>query len=163
MVYQFLRKQMILSDLKSVWKFLSSPQNLQVITPGFLGFQVVSHNMPGKIYPGQIIIYQVKPVLKLRMTWVTEITHVRELFYFVDEQRAGPFRMWHHEHILETVDRGVEVVDRITYKLPFGFAGRVFHKSLVLGQLNKIFDYRERKLQELFNSNMRNKNLIIDV
>lgn len=162
-VYQFLRKQLISYDLESVWNFISSPRNLEIITPEFLEFKITSQNLPDKIYPGQIILYQVKPFLNISTTWATEITHIRDKFYFVDEQRVGPYKMWHHEHILEPVDKGVEIIDRITYCLPYGFIGKIFYKSLVLRQLNKIFDYRKHKLQEIFNILNHKKNLTIEV
>ncbi|MEN8908359.1 MAG: SRPBCC family protein [Clostridiales bacterium] len=149
-VYQFYRKQLISSDLESVWEFISSPQNLKIITPEFLGFQVISKNLPHKIYPGQMIFYELRPLLNMKSFWVTEITHVKELNYFVDEQRIGPYKIWHHEHQLIPANEGIEMIDVITYSLRFGFIGRLIHKPFVLRQLNKIFDYRKQKLEEIF-------------
>ena len=102
------------------------------------------------MYPGQIIQYTVSPFAGLNTRWVTEITHVKEGVYFVDEQRFGPYALWHHKHFIKETDTGVLMEDIIDYKLPFGFLGRWAHSLFVKKQLNSIFEYREKKLVELF-------------
>jgi ligand-binding SRPBCC domain-containing protein len=102
------------------------------------------------MFPGQIIQYWVSPLLGIRTKWVTEITHVIDKQYFVDEQRFGPYALWHHKHFFKAVDNGVEMIDIVDYKLPFGFMGTLVHPILVKPKLEQIFKYRTDKLVELF-------------
>ena len=102
------------------------------------------------MYPGQIIEYVVTPVAGIKTKWVTEITHVKDLEYFVDEQRFGPYSLWHHKHFLKEIKNGVEMEDLIHYKLPLGFLGQMVHPFLVRPKLQEIFEYRRKKLNELF-------------
>ena len=98
--YQFKRQQEINQPIEKLWNFISSPKNLKKITPDYMGFDVTSENLPDKMYEGMIISYKVSPVLGIKTNWVTEITHVEEGKYFVDEQRVGPYKIWHHQHFL---------------------------------------------------------------
>jgi ligand-binding SRPBCC domain-containing protein len=102
------------------------------------------------MFPGQIIQYTVSPFPGIKTLWVTEITHVQEPAYFVDEQRFGPYSLWHHKHFLRAVPGGVEMEDVIDYKLPFGFLGRMLHPILVRPRLKQIFQHRKEKLREIF-------------
>lgn len=104
------------------------------------------------MFPGQLIQYEVSPFIGYTTRWVTEITHVKQGEYFVDEQRFGPYALWHHKHFLKPVEQGVEMEDIIDYKLPFGLLGQWMHPFLVKKQLETIFNYREQKLIELFGS-----------
>ena len=131
------------------WRFLSDPANLKTITPDYMGFEIIS-GADRPMYSGQIIQYLVTPVAGIKTKWVTEITHVREGEYFVDEQRFGPYSLWHHKHFIKPIDGGVEMEDIIDYKLPFGILGQIFHPVLVKPKLREIFDYRKQKLIELF-------------
>lgn len=143
-------QQFLKCDRKTVWEFMSDPGNLAVITPAYMNFTVLSgHSDP--IYPGQVIQYHVSPVLGLRLNWVTEITHVKEGYYFVDEQRSGPYAFWHHQHHLEDVEGGTLMKDLVHYKAPFGLAGQLANSLFIRKQLNGIFAYRHAKLEELFN------------
>lgn len=135
--------------LEEAWNFISDPKNLKVITPDFMGFHIIS-GADESMYPGQIIQYTVSPVLGIKTKWVTEITHVIEKKYFVDEQRFGPYALWHHKHFLKEIPGGVEMIDVIDYKLPMGFLGELVHPFLVKPKLDAIFDYRYKKLIELF-------------
>ncbi|HOZ74189.1 MAG TPA: SRPBCC family protein [Flavobacterium sp.] len=137
--------------IEQAWDFLSDPKNLQVITPDFMGFNIIS-GTERSIFPGQIIEYTVAPVLGLKMQWVTEITHVIDKQYFVDEQRFGPYAFWHHKHFLKAVPGGVAMEDIIHYKLPMGVLGQLLHPLLVKPKLDAIFDYRREKLTLLFGS-----------
>lgn len=137
-------------DLATAWEFFSSPQNLQKITPAEMGFIITSDNETSKTYAGQIITYKISPVLGIPLDWMTEITHVQEPNYFVDEQRFGPYTMWHHEHHFKAIPGGVEMTDIVYYKLPLGFLGEIAHQLFVKQQLAGIFSYRSRKLIELF-------------
>ncbi|MBZ9730934.1 SRPBCC family protein [Salegentibacter sp. JZCK2] len=136
-------------SLKKAWEFLSSPGNLKTITPDYMGFNIIS-GADRPMYPGQIIQYIVTPVAGIKTKWVTEITHVRDKEYFVDEQRFGPYALWHHKHFLKEIPGGVEMEDIVDYKLPFGILGQMVHPILVALKLKEIFDYRQKKLVELF-------------
>ena len=134
---------------KEAWDFLSNPKNLAVITPPHMGFHILS-GADRPMFQGQIIQYIVKPFPLVSTKWVTEITHVQKGSYFVDEQRFGPYSLWHHKHFIKEVPDGVEMEDIIDYKLPFGFLGQIMHPFLVKKQLQKIFRFREKKLAEMF-------------
>ena len=131
------------------WDFLSNPKNLKRITPDYMGFKIVS-GASERMFAGQIIQYVVTPVLDIPTTWVTEITHVEEGNYFVDEQRFGPYALWHHKHFIKPIKNGVEMTDIIDYKIPFGVFGRMAHPIVVAPKLKEIFEYREKALIELF-------------
>jgi len=154
MLHVIKTRQLIKSDIDTVWDFISSPANLAVITPQSMGFEIIGEkNENEKMYEGQIIEYFVSPVAGIRMHWVTEITHVKDKEYFVDEQRFGPYSFWHHKHFLKAVDGGVEMTDIVHYKAPFGFLGRIANSIFIKKKLKTIFDYRYNKLEELFNRN----------
>ncbi len=128
---------------------LSIKQNLQIITPDSMGFKTLSGD-DKSIFAGQIIQYTVKPLLGIPVKWVTEITHVVDKAYFVDEQRFGPYALWHHKHFFKEIPGGIEIEDIVDYKLPMGILGRMVHPFLVKPKLKQIFDYRREKLIELF-------------
>ena len=136
-------------SLPEAWSFFSDPRNLPRITPPSLGLEVTS-DLPGVMYPGMIITYRVRPIPWVSVGWVTEITHVREPVLFVDEQRFGPYRFWHHEHHFREVEGGVEMEDIVHYALPFGIIGRVFGGPLVRRRLERIFSFRRRFLVREF-------------
>ena len=148
---QIIRKQIIKSDINTLWNFISSPENLEKITPKWMSFKITSKNLSKKMYAGMIISYKVKPVLNIPMKWITEITHVQEKEYFVDEQRLGPYKMWHHEHKLEKTKEGILMTDIITYIPPFGVFGRIINYFFIKKRVNKIFDYRYSILDNKFN------------
>lgn len=148
-VYTLHTTQFLPITLEEAWDFLSDPKNLKTITPDYMGFDIVS-GADRSMYAGQIIEYIVRPVLGIKTRWVTEITHVREPNFFVDEQRIGPYSLWHHKHFLKEVEGGVEMEDIIHYKIPFGFLGSLLHPIVVRPKLEGIFAYRKTKLEELF-------------
>ena len=149
-VYTLHQTLTIPSTIDKVWDFISSPGNLKKITPEYMGFDVTTKDLPEKMYPGMIISYKVSPFLGIKMTWVTEITQVSELKYFVDEQRVGPYKMWHHQHFIEPVEGGVLMTDIVDYQPPFGFLGAVANQLVIKSQLNEIFSYRTRQLEAYF-------------
>jgi ligand-binding SRPBCC domain-containing protein len=149
-VYQLHTEQKIPAGMEEVWGFISSPRNLKEITPDHMGFDITSEKLPEKMYPGMIITYKVSPLLGIKMTWVTEITHVREGSYFVDEQRVGPYSVWHHEHKIQPIEGGVLMNDIITYKPPLGFLGAIANRILIKKQLDDIFEYRKQALERIF-------------
>ena len=148
-IYQFSATIKLPISIKEAWKFLSDPANLKVITPPYMGFHIKS-DLNSEMYAGQIISYTVSPLLGLKLNWVTEISHVNEPLYFVDEQRFGPYSLWHHKHFLKEIDKGVEMIDIVHYKLPFSMISNQFHSILVQPKLKEIFEYRTAKLYELF-------------
>ena len=148
--YQLKTTQYIPATLDQVWDFVSSPGNLKRITPAHMGFNITSGDVPGKMYPGMIISLRVCPVPGIRMLWVTEITQVREKEFFVDEQRAGPYSMWHHEHHLKPADGGVLMTDIVSYRPPLGFLGKLANRLFIKKQLNNIFNYRNHELTKVF-------------
>lgn len=148
--YQLQTTQKIPATIDEVWDFISSPANLKKITPSYMGFDITSKNAGDKMYPGMIITYKVSPVFCIKMNWVTEITHVKEKEYFVDEQRSGPYSMWHHEHKIELIEGGVLMTDIVSYKPPLGVLGSIANKILIKNQLNEIFAFRENALNIIF-------------
>jgi len=147
-VYTFRNFQIIPSSLEKVWDFISSPQNLKHITPDYMGFDIISEELPEKMYAGMIIKYNVSPLMGIKTLWVTEITHVNELSYFVDEQRVGPYKMWHHQHILKAVDEGVIMTDIVDYQPPFGILGAIANSLIIHKKIEEIFSVRTRKIEE---------------
>lgn len=137
-------------SLAEAWDFFSSPDNLQKITPAKMNFRILSNTGNGKMYPGQIITYKVSPVLGIPLFWMTEITHVKEGEYFIDEQRFGPYAMWHHEHRFSAMDGGVEMTDIVSYKLPLGPLGLLAYHLFVKKEVEQIFNYRYKVLEERF-------------
>jgi ligand-binding SRPBCC domain-containing protein len=150
MLHTIRTTQLINADLDTVWDFMSSPKNLATITPDYMGFQVLTE-LPDKMYQGQIIEYYVSPIMNIPLHWVTEITHVRDKEYFVDEQRFGPYAFWHHQHFLKATNEGVVMNDIVHYKLPLGPLGKIANTLFVKKQLKEVFDYRYQKVEELFN------------
>lgn len=149
-VYTLIKKQFLPVDMATAWAFFSSPANLARITPSYMGFRILHISGGKNMFAGQIIRYKLFVFPRVPFFWTTEITHVTEPHYFVDEQRAGPYALWHHQHHFKQVDGGIEMTDEVHYALPFGLLGRFFHAILVRKQLNSIFDYRFSILQSVF-------------
>ena len=147
---QIIREQYLKTDIQTIWDFVSSPSNLNEITPKDMQFQFISNNKDQKMYPGMIILYKVSPLFKIPLSWATEITHVNEKKFFVDEQRLGPYKIWHHEHHFEKTDDGVLMKDIVTYVPPFGIVGSIANSLFIRKKLNQIFDYREKVLERIF-------------
>ena len=148
-VYRLSSKQHLPITLDEAWDFLSNPNNLKVITPDYMSFDIIS-GADKPMFAGQIIQYIVTPILGVKTTWVTEITHIVDKKYFVDEQRFGPYALWHHKNFINPIEGGVEMEDIIDYKVPFGFIGRLVHPFLIKPKLTEIFNYRTKKLTEFF-------------
>ncbi len=148
--YQFTQTQKIKASIDEVWDFVSSPANLKDITPAYMDFNVTSNSGSDKMYAGMIITYIVKPVLGIAMKWMTEISQVKDKEYFVDEQRMGPYKLWHHQHKLQKIDGGVLMTDIVTYIPPFGFLGAIANSLFIKKQLQQIFEYRTKAVDEKF-------------
>jgi ligand-binding SRPBCC domain-containing protein len=148
--YQLIKIQKLPCTIADVWDFISSPINLKEITPKHLGFIVTSNTGAEKMYPGMIITYKVSPVLGIQLNWMTEITQVKDKEYFIDEQRIGPYSLWHHQHKIQPIDGGVLMTDIITYQPPLGFFGAMANSLFIKKQLKDIFDYRKTALENRF-------------
>jgi ligand-binding SRPBCC domain-containing protein len=149
-IYSLKTVQKIPATLEKAWQFFATPDNLQDVTPEKLGFKILSLYHGKSMYAGQIIEYTVKPILGIPLYWMTEITHVDDKKYFVDEQRYGPYSMWHHQHHFKEIEGGIEMTDIVHYKIPFGFLGTIAHGLFVHSQLKKIFSFRFEKTEALF-------------
>ena len=151
--YHLKFSQNIPVSLKNAWDFFSSPLNLQKITPPEMAFTITSAlNLADKMYAGMIITYKVSPFPGIKLDWMTEITHVEHEKYFIDEQRFGPYQFWHHQHHFKEIPGGIEMSDILTYGMPVGFIGRAVNKIYVANKIQQIFDYRTKKIIELFGS-----------
>jgi ligand-binding SRPBCC domain-containing protein len=144
------RKQFLPISIAEAWQFFSNPENLSRITPPEMGFLITTPKQTSPVYPGMIIGYIVKPVLSIPVQWVTEITHVNEPSYFIDNQRVGPYKLWHHRHFFKEVEGGIEMTDIVHYKAPFGIIGSLAEILFINRKVKSIFDYRNRVLQGIF-------------
>jgi ligand-binding SRPBCC domain-containing protein len=149
-VFHLRRIQQLPVTLEEAWAFFSSPRNLAAITPTHMKFKILHITGDDKMYEGQMISYKIGVLPFYQASWVTEITHVRSPHFFVDEQRHGPFALWHHEHRFEKINGGVEMTDEVTYALPLGPLGLLAHPLFVKRELNRIFEYRFQALEKLF-------------
>jgi ligand-binding SRPBCC domain-containing protein len=150
-MYQLKSTQFIPASLETCWDYFSSPNNLKEITPKNMGF-IIKTDLPGKMYEGMMIEYIVTPLLGIPMNWITEIKAVKEGVFFIDEQRKGPYKIWHHEHHFKAVEGGVEMTDIVSYEVPFGILGKLAHPFIVRPKLEQIFNYRTQKINEIFPS-----------
>jgi len=150
-VYNLRQQQKIFAPMEEVWNFFSSAENLAVLTPSYMRFTILTDDLAAHIYPGQIITYKISPILGIPLFWMTEITHANKYVSFIDEQRVGPYKIWHHEHhFLQQADH-VLMTDIVHYQLPAFFIGSLAHKLFIHKQLMGIFDYRYQKIEQLFN------------
>jgi len=149
-VYSLRTVQRMPVDIDTAWNFFSKPDNLEDITPADLGFKVISKHHETIMYPGQIIEYKVSPLFGIPLYWMTEITHVEDRKFFVDEQRYGPYSLWHHQHHFKSIESGVEMTDIVHYKIPFWFIGDIANTLFVRKQLEKIFAFRYSAAEKYF-------------
>lgn len=150
-IYTLFTEQYLNTSLEKAWDFFSSPHNLSKITPSHMGFDITSNDLK-KMYPGQIITYTIGLLPGIKSSWVTEITTVKEKDYFIDEQRFGPYKMWHHEHHFKLKSDRVLMTDKVSYKLPLGSLGRIAQPLIIKPQLVKIFSHRYEVLNRIFNN-----------
>jgi ligand-binding SRPBCC domain-containing protein len=147
--FVFERSQILPTTLDEAWRFFSDPGNLVKITPPAMDFHITSAPQAAA-YAGQIITYTVRPLLGINIAWTTEITHVSKPDFFVDEQRFGPYRFWHHQHFFREVDGGIEVRDLVHYLFAHDHLAWLVNRMIVAPRLRKIFDYRSTALQGIF-------------
>ncbi|MEM9389133.1 MAG: SRPBCC family protein [Bacteroidota bacterium] len=150
-VYKLERFQFLPISMDEAWNFFSSPRNLKEITPDYMKFVITYISGKEKMYAGQLISYIVHVLPGIPVRWTTEITHVDEPTYFVDEQRFGPYALWHHQHHFKVVDGGVEMTDIVNYAIPLGILGRLANWLFVGKKVRAIFDYRFEVLEKKFN------------
>jgi len=152
-MHRLENRQILSLSVEDAWEFFSDPANLPLITPPEMKFEITSPDINAGTWPGKIITYKVTPFPLLRSAWVTEITQAKEQKYFIDEQRFGPYRFWHHTHMFLPHEQGVEMIDQVYYKLPFGIFGRIANSLFVRKKLKNIFLYRKKVLEEMLSSN----------
>jgi ligand-binding SRPBCC domain-containing protein len=150
--YQLEFKQDIQAPLDVIWDFISDPKNLQKITPEYMNFRIESKNLSTEMHPGIIIKYKVNPLPFFSTNWLTEITHVVPNKFFVDEQRMGPYKLWHHQHHIEPSEKGTLMTDIVSYIPPFGILGDLANAIFIQKQLLSIFEYRKKAMISIFES-----------
>ena len=153
MKHELYREQQLNCDLQTAWDFFSSPMNLPKITPKDMAFTVLSEQKTNKIFEGMIIDYTVSPLLGIPLKWKTRITSVIPNKSFTDFQEKGPYKLWNHHHEFIPNEKGVFMIDKVDYELPFGLLGNIAHALFVKKKLEKIFKYRFDVLENLFNKN----------
>ena len=149
MIHYLHREQIIPASRERVWEYFCDPRNLNEITPPDMNFEIVAGG-DVRMYPGQLIEYRVEFIRGMRSLWLTEIAHVRDLEFFVDEQRVGPYRFWYHEHYFQDVAAGTRMIDHVSYVIPFGVLGDMLNAIWIGASLTRIFDFRRQKILELF-------------
>ena len=147
-LHRINRRQLIPISINKAWDFFSNPLNLSKITPPWLNFKVVS-GIPQNMHSGMIITYRITPIAYIQTLWVSEITHVNTPTFFVDEQRIGPFRFWHHQHLFKEVGRDVEIQDIVHYAMPLWPVGEIVHSISVGKKVEAIFDFRSKALKRI--------------
>jgi ligand-binding SRPBCC domain-containing protein len=147
-LHQIHRKQMIPISIFEAWEFFSNPENLSTITPSWLNLTLIS-DIPRGMHSGMIISYRITPIVRVPTIWISEITHVNRPTYFVDEQRLGPFRFWHHQHVFKEVGRNVEIQDIVHYAMPLGPIGEMMYSISVRKKVDSIFDFRQKALERI--------------
>lgn len=148
-VHRLKYSQVLPVTLEQAWDFFSSPENLCHITPDWLCFKIRNKDAD-EMYPGMIIQYTIKAVAGVPMGWTTEITNMHKPHFFVDEQRLGPYRLWHHQHLFREIPPGIEMTDIVHYSLYLGFLAEPIHRLMVRPRLDQIFTYRKQALQKIF-------------
>ena len=147
--YQFKAKQFLSITINEAWDFFSNPNNLPKITPPWLNFEVTTQ-LESRMYAGMIITYLVRPILNIPATWVTEITQVHVPNFFVDEQKFGPYKLWHHQHVFREAKNGIEMEDIVNYAVPLGFIGRLANNLIIFKKIRSIFEYRTEIINKMF-------------
>jgi ligand-binding SRPBCC domain-containing protein len=148
-LFSLRERQRVPTSIAEAWAFFSNPRNLAKITPPSLGLTITSE-VPDTMYAGMIVTYYIRPFMGIPVKWVTEITHVNEPHLFIDEQRFGPYRFWHHQHHFEEVEGGVELKDIVHYALPVPIFAGLVNDLLVHKQVQEIFRFRRKRLEEMF-------------
>jgi len=141
------RKQWLPRPRAEIFDFFSRPANLQELTPTFLNFHITE--APAQLQAGSLIRYRLR-IHGFPANWTTEIAEWEPPLRFVDTQLSGPYTMWHHEHSFVEERGGTTVGDSVRYSLPFGPLGDLVHWAMVRRDVEGIFNYREKRMRELF-------------
>jgi ligand-binding SRPBCC domain-containing protein len=149
MIHYLQRQQLISASIDQVWEYFSNPHNLNDLTPPDMNFRILTDPLP-RMYQGQIIEYRVEFIRGLSSLWLTEIAHVREYEYFVDEQRLGPYQFWYHEHTFQIVEGGVQMTDQVAYSIGYEPFGNFLNAIWIARRLQGIFDFRTNRIKALF-------------
>ena len=149
-MHRLERQQFAPRPRDEVFAFFAEAQNLEMLTPAFLNFRILTPR-PLDMRNGTLIDYRIG-LGRIPMRWRTRIETFDAPLRFVDVQLSGPYRYWHHLHEFQADPGGILVMDRVTYSLPFGFLGALAHWLLVRHALKRIFDYRQHRLAEVFAS-----------
>ena len=151
-LYTLYAKQTVAKEIDLLWNFFRKPRNLNKLTPEDVEFKIIS-GKSDDFYSGKIISYKIKPFKMINFNWVTEISQVKEGSYFVDNQIFGPYTMWHHEHHFKSNSNGTtDIIDIVKYKVPFYILGKLMHKMFIRKKLFKIFMFRQKKINDIFNN-----------
>lgn len=148
-VHDLICEQLVSAGIEEVFAFFDRPENLAVITPPSLGFVVLTPS-PITMKQGALIDYTVRGLPGLRMRWTTLISCYEPPFKFVDEQLKGPYSFWHHTHTFEETGEGTVIRDHVRYVLPFGPLGEIAHALFVKRQLEGIFAYRQKVIEDRY-------------
>ncbi|MDY0101333.1 MAG: SRPBCC family protein [Lentimicrobium sp.] len=146
----FKTNQLVKIDIERCWEFFSDPKNLVYITPPEMNFKILFPDPMPSMYPGMIISYRISPLIKIRMEWITEITHISKPHYFIDNQLKGPYSLWHHQHHFEVVPEGVMMTDTVTYTLPMGKIGQLIAGWFIRKKIISIFEHRRNVIDKTF-------------
>ncbi|HKK82192.1 MAG TPA: SRPBCC family protein [Prolixibacteraceae bacterium] len=146
---KLVQRQILPITLDEAWAFFATPKNLNEVTPDDMTFEFTSE-LPEKMYEGMFISYRIRPFLNIPMNWITEITHIKEKDFFVDEQRVGPYKIWHHEHHFEAVENGVLMTDILHYDIGMSFLGWIAGVLFVHRKVKNIFEFRHKELKRIF-------------
>jgi ligand-binding SRPBCC domain-containing protein len=142
---KLVQEQFLPISIEKAWDFFATPKNLNEVTPKDMVFKIMG-DIPEKMYQGMFIRYKITPMLNIQLDWCTEITHIQEGQFFVDEQRKGPYNIWHHEHHFKSVEGGVLMTDILHYDIGLGILGWVASKLFVDAKVKQIFEYRKEIL-----------------
>jgi len=149
-LHRFEQTHVLPISLETAWEFFSDSKNLDGMTPPELEFETLAGN-DELMFPGQIIVHRIGLAPMVKVLWTTEITQMEFQSYFIDEQRSGPYRFWHHLHRFEACEGGTRVIDRIHYALPFFPFGEL-GRPMVRDRLDQIFGFRRACLEKRFGS-----------
>ena len=149
-IYSLETKQIIDRPIEEIWSFFTNPKNLNQLTPSDMNFKILSGSSDD-FYEGKIISYSINPFKFYNIKWVTEITKIKKNDFFIDEQRFGPYKMWHHEHhFIKNNDNTTTIHDKVIYKLPYGIIGKINHKLFIKKRLLEIFNFRKKTMKQLY-------------
>jgi uncharacterized protein len=141
-------EQWVNRPTSELFSFFSREENLEMLTPPFLGFKVLGKNTP-EIEEGTLIRYRLR-VHGIPIGWTTRIEEWTPGARFIDRQLKGPYSLWHHTHTFEASGDGTLMKDRVRFRLPLGLVGKLFGGWLVKKDVTAIFQFRRQTIEALF-------------